>query len=93
MNDQPSPVAPPPASAVAYWVWFDLACEDFLAVEEDRFSAVLRQALERDGIRPVRVEANDRRAAVAQAFPKGRVEGRTVHAAVPGTGFRRGRPH
>ena len=64
--------------------WWDLACEDFLAVEKEDFNPKLSAALKAEGVTVVEVEAISRLEAIRKAFPNGRLKTQTIVGAVPG---------
>lgn len=68
----------------SFLVWFDLGCEEFLAVEKDAATPALRAELAREGADVREVQAATRRDAVKAAFPDRSVAGKPVTEASPG---------
>lgn len=64
--------------------WWDLSCDDFLAVEKEEFNPRLEAALKAEGVTTIEVEAVSRLEAVRKAFPDGKVDNRTIAAPSPG---------
>jgi len=59
-----------PPSPTRFAVWFDLACDDFMALEAQAMTEKLKSALEGEGVNVLYVEAADRKEAVKKAFPQ-----------------------
>lgn len=57
-------------SDISYQVWFDLSCDDFLALPAAEMTAALSAQLSKEGVEVKTVEAATRQAAVKKAFPK-----------------------
>lgn len=81
MNPSASPgiqvQAPPPR---AWLVWFDLACDDVLALPPAQMTPALERELAAAGIEVHQVQAPTRKEAIDKAFP----EGHRFHALVKG---------
>lgn len=58
------------ASPSRFAVWFDLACDDFMALEAEGMTEALRGALKKEGVEVTYVEAVTRKEAVKKAFPQ-----------------------
>jgi len=57
-------------STTRFAVWFDLACDDFMALEVQSMTEKLKSALAEEGVNVLFVEAADRKEAVKKAFPQ-----------------------
>ncbi len=57
------------ASSPLFAVWFDLCCDDFIALEAEAMNDNLRTALEKEGVAVYYVGAPTRKEAVKKAFP------------------------
>lgn len=59
----------PPSSLPRFAVWFDLSCDDFMALEAKEMTDPLKKALEKEGVEIHYVHALTRKEAVKKAFP------------------------
>lgn len=84
-----------PVSKKAFLVWFDLACDDFMALEKQDMTPAFSAALKADGVKIHETCAETPKLAIQNVFPNraaGQFEGKTVVGLAPGKA-RVGRPH
>lgn len=79
-----------------YWVWFDLACEDFMALEKSEMTQVLLETLRTEGIEVHQALALSAKKAIHKVFPRraeGKVGPHTITGLEPGSTPRQRRLH
>lgn len=84
-----------PVDKKKFMVWFDLACDDFMALEKQDMTPALSAALEADGVKVHDTCAETPKQAIQNIFPNrsaGQFEGKMVVGLAPGTARVR-RPH
>lgn len=79
-----------------YWVWFDLACEDFMALEKPEMTPVLMETLKAEGVDVRQAMAPSAKEAIHKVFPRraeGKVGPHTIVGLEPGSTPRQRRLH